>query len=189
MLADYVSVKIDTVNEKTWQIINRPFSHLRFDSILKGISDFSYSYNGLLVTETMLVNNINDNIDEVSQIKEYLNKINRTKSYFNIPIRPPSEIYAIAPNNLVLKELSEYIKQHISDSETLFYSEEGIFKATGNFEEEFLGIISVHPMREDFLIEYLQQKNLAWDVIKNLLTEKKVEIIEYLNQKFYTRRF
>ena len=38
--ADYVSLKIDTVNEETWRKINKPHRSLRLDEIFSGIRSF-----------------------------------------------------------------------------------------------------------------------------------------------------
>ena len=61
MYADYVSLKIDTINEDTWMKINRPHQRLRYNLILNGIEQFSKRFKGTLTTETMLIKNINDN--------------------------------------------------------------------------------------------------------------------------------
>jgi wyosine [tRNA(Phe)-imidazoG37] synthetase (radical SAM superfamily) len=105
MFADYVSIKIDTVNEGTWQTINRPHSRLRFQTILDGIERFSKSYQGILTTETMLVKDINDSLQEVEAIGTFLKKIKRNKSYFAIPTRPPIESYAVPPDSHVLSQI------------------------------------------------------------------------------------
>lgn len=41
MIADYVSLKVDTVQERTWRRINRPHRSLRLQPILDGILEFS----------------------------------------------------------------------------------------------------------------------------------------------------
>ena len=55
MKADWVSVKVDSTQEKTWQKINRPYHRLKLDSILRGILEFLKDYNGELTIETMIV--------------------------------------------------------------------------------------------------------------------------------------
>jgi len=51
--ADWVSVKIDTLDEKIWKKIDRPHKKIKFDSVLDGVRLFSKEFKGLLVTETM----------------------------------------------------------------------------------------------------------------------------------------
>ena len=53
--ADWVSIKIDTLDKKIWRKIDRPHKNIIFNSMLNGIMTFSKEYTGYLVTETILV--------------------------------------------------------------------------------------------------------------------------------------
>jgi len=53
--ADWVSLKIDTVNERVWHQINRPHGKIKLESILGGLKDFARMRDVQLNTETMLV--------------------------------------------------------------------------------------------------------------------------------------
>ncbi|HAX94167.1 MAG TPA: hypothetical protein DCY25_09545 [Bacteroidales bacterium] len=58
--ADWVSVKMDACDDKTWRRINRPVEGLNLDSVFEGISLFAGGYRGKLCTESMIVKGIND---------------------------------------------------------------------------------------------------------------------------------
>jgi wyosine [tRNA(Phe)-imidazoG37] synthetase (radical SAM superfamily) len=78
MQTDWVSVKIDSAYENIWGIINRPHGHLKLSKIFNGIRQFVSFFKGTLVTETMLVKGINNNIESLNktaQIKEEFDKI------------------------------------------------------------------------------------------------------------------
>ena len=107
MFADYVSLKVDTVNEETWLKINRPHQRLRYNLILNGIEQFSKRFKGTLTTETMLIKNINDNETEIEQLGEFLNTIKRDTSYFMTPIYPTAKSYAVSPDTETLNKLSD----------------------------------------------------------------------------------
>ena len=62
------------------------------------------------------------------------------------------------------------------------------FAFTGNVEEGLLGIISVHPMRENAVKEFLEKANADWNVIKKLLMENKFIEFECQGNKFYMRK-
>ena len=70
--ADWVSLKIDTVDEVVWRSLNRPHPALDFPSILKGMMDFRDMFSGALVTETMLVAGLNDGAEQVSATADFL---------------------------------------------------------------------------------------------------------------------
>jgi wyosine [tRNA(Phe)-imidazoG37] synthetase (radical SAM superfamily) len=185
--ADYVSVKVDTVVESTWEIINRPHPRLRFTNVLDGVKEFVNSFRGILTTETMLVKGVNDNIFEMEQITTFLKSLKRDVSYFTTPIRPPSEKYAVSPDAKTLEELSLFLTNELPNSEMLFDNEIGDFNVTGDFEKDFLGILSVHPMRENAVKDLYKHNNVDLVEFNNLISTKKIEEINYLNQKFYKR--
>ena len=58
-----VSLKIDSVIDKIWRKINRPYGKLDINKILEGIIEFRDIYNGKIITETMIIKNINDSIE------------------------------------------------------------------------------------------------------------------------------
>lgn len=185
MFADYVSIKIDTVNEETWRIINRPHPKLKFDLILEGISDFSRSFNGVLTTETMLINNINDNIEEMLHLGKFLSTVKRSASYFTTPVRPPSELYAIPPTVPVLNALSSYIKVHIPKSEMLCCPDNDNFTTLGNAEEELMGIMSVQPLSEASVLNYITQREGNIDSIERLLQKGLIHKSLFQDKMFY----
>jgi wyosine [tRNA(Phe)-imidazoG37] synthetase (radical SAM superfamily) len=53
--ADWVSVKVDAVDERIWRLMDRPHRALRQEAILQGILDFSKEFKGTLVSESMLL--------------------------------------------------------------------------------------------------------------------------------------
>jgi len=89
--ADLVSVKMDTVSKDIWRNIDRPRRNFSLDTILQGILDFSKYFDGELITETMLVKDVNDELEEISKVADYLAQVKHTKSYLSIPTRPPTE--------------------------------------------------------------------------------------------------
>ena len=91
MNADWVSVKIDTVDEKIWHKIDRPNGKLDFQKILSGIKTFASSFKGIMVTETMLVKGINDNVESIKSTSELIKQLNPDKAYILVPTRPPAE--------------------------------------------------------------------------------------------------
>jgi wyosine [tRNA(Phe)-imidazoG37] synthetase (radical SAM superfamily) len=53
--ADWVSLKVDSVDERIWRRINRPHADLDLKTILVGMLEFASEYEGVLTGETMLV--------------------------------------------------------------------------------------------------------------------------------------
>jgi wyosine [tRNA(Phe)-imidazoG37] synthetase (radical SAM superfamily) len=183
--ADYVSVKVDTVNEATWEALNRPHSRLRFDRILDGITAFAKSFEGVLTTETMLVKNFNDSLEEIRRVGDYLTTVKRNASYFTIPTRPPTEAYAVPPDADALEELARFIKSAIPKSEMLCCPESGDFIATGSIAEGLQGILAVHPIREEAVEKLVRSKGSTKDTLEEMIRNGLVHKVMYKGNWFY----
>jgi wyosine [tRNA(Phe)-imidazoG37] synthetase (radical SAM superfamily) len=187
--ADWVSLKIDTVNQKTWHRINRPYRSLKLKEILDGIVEFSNSYTGDLATETMLIQDINNGTEDIKKLAEFLGILSPKKSYLSIPIRPPAEPQVKpAVENKIIYAFQAITEQGV-EAECLLGYEGSTFAFTGPIEEELLGIMSVHPMREENVRELLLKTNESWTLIEKLLDQKKIIQTEYKGKKFYIRKF
>ena len=93
LVADFVSLKIDAVSIDLWRRINRPHKDLKLDTILDGVKQFAKSFEGILVSETMLIDSVNyeDELERIANFLEGLVKLD--KAYIAIPTRPPAEMW------------------------------------------------------------------------------------------------
>ena len=185
---NWVSVKIDAISQNIWYKINRPHASLKLQEILEEISGFSNSFNGYLVTETMLIKDINDNSSELENIADFISNLNIKKSYLSIPTRPPAEKGVKPATEYKINSAYQIFKEKGIGVEYLIGYEGNAFAYTGNVEEDLLGITSVHPMKEEAIIEFLKKADSNWDIIKELLEEKKLVEIKYKENKFYMRK-
>jgi len=186
--ADWVSVKIDAISQNIWRKINRPHGSLKLQEVLAGISEFSHSFKNELATETMLIQNINDHSEELEKIADFINDLKSKKSYISIPIRPPAEKWVKSAGENKINRAFQIFKEHGIETEYLIGYEGNAFAYTGNVEEDILSITSVHPMKEEAIIEFLKKADSSWNVIKKLIREKKLVEIKYKDNKFYIRK-
>lgn len=184
MYADYVSLKIDTVNESTWLKMNRPHERLKYDLILKGIEQFSKKFRGTLTTETMLIKNFNDYEYEIIQLSKFLNTLNRSTSYFMTPIYPPAENYAVSPDIETLKNLSEIIKANVSKSMMLCCPDKEEFYTTDDFENELLGLLELHPVNEEAVTIFANANNKI-EKLKEMITMNLIKEQIFANKKYF----
>lgn len=187
MEADWVSLKIDAFTTKVWSKINRPHSFLRLLKILDGISTFADAFEGFLVTETMLINKVNDGKEEIKKIADFIKELDVEKSYISVPTRPPCEHWVRSPTEEVLNRAYHSFQENNIDVEYLLGYAENKFEMTDNAEEDLLNITSVHPMRKSKVKQFLDEAQEDWGIIKKLLKEGKIVEIEYNGEKFYMR--
>lgn len=183
MFADYVSIKIDTVNPDTWQKINRPHKRLRYDLILEGIKEFSKDYKGILSTETMLIKNINDSNVEINGLAKYLNTLKTEASYFTVPIFPPEKSYAVSPEADILEHLKDLIKEKVTKPVLLCCPEDEEFIATDDFENELLGLLAIHPVGKDAVKYYINNEKDR-NKLNEMIDNKTIKEVEF-HGKYY----
>ena len=189
MEADLVSLKIDSVEESTWRSVNHPHRNLNLKSILEGILNFTVHYKGKLITETMLIKDINDDSQNISKVADFLVNVKPNCAYLSLPIRPPADSWVQSPSEEVVNQSYYILKEKLSQVEYLIGYEGNAFAFTGKVDEDILSITSVHPMRKDALQDFLKRANADWAIIEELLMQNKLIESEYMGNKFYLRKF
>lgn len=191
MDADWVSLKLDSANEKTWRKINIPAKGLELPAILQGIKDFSRAYKGVLATETMLVEGINDEKAELEAVARKISLIHPDTSYISIPTRPPAFKGIKPPDEQKVVQAYHVFKEHLpnTDVELLVGFEGDAFVTTGDAASDLLSITSVHPMRERSVKELLKKANSDWSIVKALLEENALMQINHEGINYYLKNF
>lgn len=185
---DWISVKIDALTRDIWREIDRPHGSLKLEKILDGLSEFAQRFKGEMTTETMLIQGINDNIEQIEKISDFIAGLKPARSYIAIPTRPPAEKWVKPPAENMINMAVQIFKEKEIPTEYLIGYEGNAFAFTGNVEEDLLSITSVHPMREDQVREFLDKAEKDWTVIQKLVSQDKLIESEYKNKKFYTRK-
>ena len=188
MKADWVSLKIDSVQETFWRRINRPYGSLQLSSIQQGMLEFARSYRGELVTETMLVRTVNDSENGLSDIADFLSRLRPARAYLSIPTRPPAEEWAQPPPEEIINQAYHILQERIDQVEYLIGYEGNDFVFTGNVEEDLLSITAVHPMRKEAVSDFLTRAGSDWSVIHRLINRGQLIETKYKGRKFYMRR-
>jgi wyosine [tRNA(Phe)-imidazoG37] synthetase (radical SAM superfamily) len=189
MLADYVSVKVDTVNQASWRKVNKPHKDLNHNAILQGIREFSKNFKGTLVTESMLLKDVNDSEEELEALGLFLHDIHPEIAYIAIPTRPPAFEGTFAADETAVTLAYEIFSRHDVPAELLTGYEGNAFASSGNFEEDILSITAVHPMRKDAVMQLLAKSNTPADNLNQLVKNNLIKIVSFNNQEYYLRKF
>ncbi|MDD4896595.1 MAG: radical SAM protein, partial [Atribacterota bacterium] len=185
---DLISLKVDSVEEEIWRKINRPHKKLHLDNILNGILEFARTFDGEIITETMLIQNINDDSQHIERVADFLARLNPGRAYLSMPIRPPAKRWVLAPSQEVINQSYNIFKKRINQVEYLIGYEGNAFAFTGEVEEDILSITSVHPMREEALKDFLKRAKSDWSVILKLINKGQLVEIEFEGNRFYLRK-
>ncbi len=188
--ADFVSLKVDAVSEDLWWKVNRPHKDLRLNTILEGIWEFAEEFRGIVVSETMLMENM-DYGEEFERIAGFLTGIKKlNKAYIAIPTRPPTENWVKRPKEDVINHAFQAFSKKLGASrvEYLVGYEGDSFASTGDVVEDLLSITAVHPMREEAVGCLLGKANADWLIVEKLLCENKLVKLAYEGRNYYMRK-
>ena len=183
--ADWVSLKIDTVDEKIWRKINQPNKMLRFSSIISGLNNYSKNRN--FVTESMIVNKVNSNENHIHELAEFIAKLNPETAYISIPVRPPANENAKKPNEKTILKIFEIFSEYVPKVELLINFEDDNFIPINDIENEILKITSVHPLKEEHLESFLEKGNTDWKIVERMIKSKILKAITYEGNNYYLR--
>jgi len=186
--ADWVSLKMDSTRREIWRKIDRPYGTLRLASILDGALKFAQAFRGELVTETMLVEGVNDDDDQIRDVAGFLARLEPATAYLAIPTRPPAEEWVQPPDEEVINRAYQVFSEKVDRVEYLVGYEGNAFAFTGNVEEDLLSITSVHPMREDAVSEFLARAGADWTAVRELVEQGRLVETEYARRRFYVRK-
>ncbi len=189
MKANYISVKVDTVNPSSWKSINKPFKSLNLETILSALQNFSRVFEGKLVTETMLIRGVNDTEAELVGLASCLQSIKPSMAYIAIPTRPPAFEGTFAADEKTVARAYEIFTAHGISAELLTGYEGNAFASSGNFRDDILSITAVHPMRRDAVLELMTKSGANEESLRKLIDSGLIEQIHFKNRDFYIRRF
>lgn len=187
-LADWVSLKVDAVRERTWHRINRPHGALLLEKIVAGMLAFRRDFQGRLATETMLVDGLNDEVEEIRPLADFLGELTPDVAYLSIPIRPPAEAWAVPPGEEKINRAYQLVREKVEQVELLIGSEGDAFAATGDPAQDLLSITAVHPMREQSVRVLLEKAGAGWSTVDQLVREGELVDVAYRGERFFVRR-
>jgi wyosine [tRNA(Phe)-imidazoG37] synthetase (radical SAM superfamily) len=188
LLADWVSLKVDAVDEAAWKAVNRPHGRLDLPALLDSCLRFAAVSPGRLLTETMLVAGVNDDEARVAALAGWLAQLAPSTAYLAVPTRPPAEAWVRAPAPGALHRAYRMVRDQVPHVETLAGYEGDAFAATGELEADLLSITAVHPMREEALRALVHRAQAPWTVVDRLVAEGRLVETTYAGHRFYRRQ-
>lgn len=186
--ADWVSLKVDAVETSLWRRIDRPHGSLQLPAILEGMLAFSRAYRGELVTETMLVKDLNDGTGAMRDAATFLARLGPSRAYLAVPTRPPAEEWVQSPDEAIVNRGYQIFREKLIHVEYLIGYEGSEFASTRDVEVDLLAITAVHPMREDAVQEFLTRGGADWSLVGSLLANRRLVMTSYEGHTFYMRR-
>jgi wyosine [tRNA(Phe)-imidazoG37] synthetase (radical SAM superfamily) len=185
--ADWLSVKVDTVDEGRWRQLNRPHGRLRLDGILTGMRELAGAFRGELVTETMLVADRNDRETELRSTASFVGSLEPSTAYVAVPTRPPAERWVRPAPPAALARAWEVFRALAGRTEFLVGYEGDAFTTTGDPRHDLLAIAAVHPIRERAAARFLGRAGANPDLVAELLGRGDLVRVAYAGHGYLVR--
>ena len=155
--ADAVLPTLDAGSERVYRRIDRAAPALSFERHVEGLRAFRKEYAGQLWVEVMLVKDLNDDDESLSEIARILEGVKPDEVHLNLPTRPAADFRAEPSDERRLRRAAEILGagarpvQTEADSVDLSEHEE--------LESAILGIVTRHPLEQDRIAQALGTKD------------------------------
>jgi wyosine [tRNA(Phe)-imidazoG37] synthetase (radical SAM superfamily) len=184
--ADAVLPSLDAGTAKLYRKINRPYPEITFEHFLSGLIAFRKEYRGKLWIEVMLVRNLNDTEDALSELAKALKRIGPDEVHLNLPTRPPVETWVQPPDEDGLIRASAIL----GDIAEIVHPAEGTFDLSGydNVLDAIIGIITRHPMRQEQIEKTLTQwaPEQVGQSLAELEASNRAQIVNRYGARFWS---
>jgi wyosine [tRNA(Phe)-imidazoG37] synthetase (radical SAM superfamily) len=158
---DEVKLSLDCATAKCMKRLDRNHTSVDIEDIKKGMLNFAQKYGGTLVIEILFVKNINDKIDEIKALNEFLLQLRPHRIDISTIDRPPA--YDVKP--LSYQELYEISLQ--------FDSKLNIYIAHRHKQN-----ITPSKFTQDKIIATLNKRPLSSEDIVALLDKDSQKLFE-----------
>jgi wyosine [tRNA(Phe)-imidazoG37] synthetase (radical SAM superfamily) len=184
--ADAVLPTLDAGNAALYRKINRPHPDITFERHVQGLIDFRKQYHGKLWIEVMLVRDLNDTEQALTELAAALKQIEPDEVHILQPTRPPAETWVQPPDEEGLLRA----RAILGNVASVIDSASGTFDLSGftSLVDAVVSIVTRHPMREDELVTTLNR----WpptDVnktLKDLEDSGKAQVVERYGCRFWS---
>lgn len=182
---DVISPTVSTGDEVTFRKLHRPHRMFTFGKMLEGLMELRRAFQGEIWAEVMLVRHINDSQESLVNIRKAVLSIGADRTFVTVPVRPPAEMRASAPDpEIVLRAL-----EMLPGAVDMTGPETGDFSAsTDDPIAHLLDIATNHPLREDQVTTLLSGHYSGDEMvtaIEGLVDERRLERKHYGKTVFY----
>ncbi|MCX6650967.1 MAG: radical SAM protein [Methanomassiliicoccales archaeon] len=183
---DVISPTVSAGDERTFRRLHRPPRSLKLDDVLEGLRLLRDEYHGQIWAELMLVQEVNDSLPSLLNIRKVMRQVGADRVYVNAPIRPPAESWVRPPTKEALQQVFDVFPEAID----MTGPEEGPFiRNKEEREAELVEIAKNHPLREDQALELLafaMGEEEAREGLRRLVDTGRLRPTKYSGKTFYS---
>ncbi len=184
--ASVIVPSLDAATEKVFRKINRPSPHLKVDQIIEGLIRLRKEYRGKLWLDIFIVPGMNDTEQELTALKQAIDKIEPDQIQLNTLDRPGPVPTLRAATRKELEHVIDFFQLENVSIIADVPERKALLTYRKDIESAILGTISRRPCTLKDLSEIL---GLHTDEVKkyidSLHTDKKIKIVKQKRGLFY----
>lgn len=176
---DIVKFSLDSVVERTFRKIDRSLKSIDLNELVKNMAEFSKTFKGELVMESLILDGINDSEDEMRALNDAFSVIKPARVDISTLDRPPAHAVAKALSEEKLRYLASFI-----DSVPVFVATRNLkLEPKDLSKDEILKLLALRPQSKNDVEQGFS--TLAKKSLNELLESGKVKIQNCANLEFY----
>ncbi|MBW2157454.1 MAG: radical SAM protein [Deltaproteobacteria bacterium] len=184
--ATVIIPSLDAATEKVFRKINRPSPHLKVDTIIQGLIQLRKEYRGKIWLEIFIVPGMNDTEQELTALKQAIDKIKPDQVQINTLDRPGPVPTLRAATRQELEHVIDFWEMENAAIVADAPEHKALFPYRKDTASAILGTIARRPCTLTDLSEIL---GLPTDEVKkyidSLHTDKKIKIVKQKRGLFY----
>jgi len=177
---DQVKLSLDAVSINIFTKIDRPHEGIDISKLVDAVIGFSKVYHGKLFIEILFVRGLNNTEEEIVKLNNVLNQLSPLRIDIGTIDRPPAyPVEGISYGELV------GIAQHFDSDLPINIASRvhAEFSQTHYSEDEIINTLDKRPLTPEDIEILFDEDSKA--LLAQLITEKKVQIIERAKLEFY----
>ena len=184
--ATVIIPSLDSATEKVFRKINRPSPHLKLDTIVQGLIQLRKEYSGKIWLEIFIVPGMNDTEQELTALKQVIEKIEPDQIQLNTLDRPGPVSTIRAATRKELEHIIDFWQLENVSIIADVPERKALLAYRKDIESAILGTIARRPCTVKDLSEILGlQINEVKKYIDSLHTEKKIKVVKQNRGLFY----
>ena len=179
---DEVKLSLDCATQKCLKKLDRSHSGIEVENIKAGMLEFKSRYAGPLVIEILIVKTLNDSVEEIYKLNEYLLKLQPTRIDIGTIDRPPA--FDVKP--VSYEELLHI--SHLFDSTLPVYiasRKKADISSDSYSYEEILETLAKRPLTQEDIEALFDEESQKR--VENLLHKQKIKLVETNGVNFYKK--
>ncbi len=183
MKLDEVKLSLDCASQKCLKKLDRSHQGIEIESIKEGMLLFSQQYKGPLIIEILFVKGLNDSIEEIKQLNEYLLTLKPTRIDIGTIDRPPAfDVKPVDYENLL------HISHQFDPALSVYIAsrKKGAVQKSSYSTNDILKTLSKRPLTSDDIgILFDDESKMR---LENLIKSTEVYKVETNGVEFYKKR-